>query len=362
VTTLLVCIKRRAGLSREDFNHYWRDVHGPLIRSCPEFLRYLRSYNQFHFVDANSPIAGMLGVESAYDGVAELTFNSPEAMAAAFNDPSYLEHIRPDEPNFVDVEGCLSFVTERRVVHCAGSEFAVPGAKLPTGQLRLHGYPVSNYFNIVRAALLEKRIPCEIVPSRAGQDPEVLAKSAMGKIPVLETAEGWLAETIAILEYLEDVFPEPNLYPPDAFSRARARQVINVVQMYVEAPARSLYPGVFMGGANDPATVTSAKQTLERAARALVRLVAPAPYLLGDRLTYTDLFAYYSLDLADRVTRTTYGESFVDQVGLGDWARLMSGRGSTRSVVADFKVAFPAYLIEKGAAYRGDARVIGEPL
>ena len=38
--------------------------------------------------------------------------HSPEEIEKAFNEPRYLEIIRPDELKFVDLEKCLSFVTE----------------------------------------------------------------------------------------------------------------------------------------------------------------------------------------------------------------------------------------------------------
>ena len=48
--------------------------------------------------------------------------------------------------------------------------------------MKLYGMPLSNYFNMVKHALLEKGIDFEIVPTPPGRDPEFLAKSPMGKI------------------------------------------------------------------------------------------------------------------------------------------------------------------------------------
>ena len=69
-------------------------------------------------------------------------------------------------------------------------------------RLRLHGHPVSNYVNIVRAALIEKQLDHDFVETGASQDEAFLAANPMGKIPVLETPHGWLGETVAILDYL----------------------------------------------------------------------------------------------------------------------------------------------------------------
>jgi glutathione S-transferase len=170
---------------------------------------------------------------------------------------------------------------------------------------------------------------------------------------VLEASEGWLAETVAILEYLEDAIEGPALHPADPFLRARGRQIMNIVQLYVEAPVRSLFPGVFLGGTNSAATVEAARSTLDRATAALDRLVAPAPFVLGEGLSDADLFAFYCLDLADRVTQFVWDRSVLHEIGWGrNWFAHMARRESSQVVLRDFETAFAAYLIEKGAAYR----------
>lgn len=222
--------------------------------------------------------------------------------------------------------------------------------------LRLHGYPVSNYFNIVRAALIEKGLPHEIVPTRAGRDEAFLAMNPMGKIPVLESPDGWIAETVAIVEYLDDRYPERLLRPADPGDRARARQIVNIVQIYVEAPVRSLFPGVFGGGANSAEAVAGARATIDRATGALARLMAPAPFLFGDAPSQADLFAFYNLDIADRVTRFVYGRSIRAEIaGIVDWHERMADRTSSHVVLADFESCFVQYLMDHGAPYRADA-------
>lgn len=220
-------------------------------------------------------------------------------------------------------------------------------------QFRLHGYPVSNFFNIAHAALIEKKAAFEVVTQRAGQDPEFLRMSPMGKIPFLETPHGFIAETVAILEYLEDAIATPRLHPDGIFERARVRQIVNVVQMYIEAPVRTLYPGVFMGGLNTDTSVAAAKTLLERGMRALKYLLSPGEFLLGDRLTYADLYAFYCLDIAERVSQFVFRASVLAAVeGLPYWAEAMAKRGSSRLVLANFETAFAGYLTEKNAVYR----------
>ncbi len=111
MVTLIVCIKRKEGMSREDFTRYWRDNHGPLVRSCASFTRYLTGYSQYH-LSGDGNAEAEFGVAGTYDGIARLEFRSAEDMERAFADPDYLANVRPDEPRFIDIAGCLSFVTE----------------------------------------------------------------------------------------------------------------------------------------------------------------------------------------------------------------------------------------------------------
>lgn len=217
--------------------------------------------------------------------------------------------------------------------------------------LRLHGYPVSNYVNTARAALIEKGLTFEMVVTGAAQDERFLGMNPMGKIPVLEDGGFFLGETVAILEYLDDLHGDPSLRPDDLRSRAHGRQIINVVQMYVEAPARTLFPGVFMGGRNSEDAEATARTALDRASLALRRLLAPSPFLLGERLSQADLFAFYNLDIVDRLTRFVFGRSIVEETGVADWHDRMTARESSRTVLADFETYFARYLADKHAAY-----------
>ena len=77
----------------------------------------------------------------------------------------------------------------------------------------------------VRIVLAEKSIPYETVEIDLGDRPAWLyAKNPLGKVPVLEEDGGFvLPESQVIMEYLEDRYLEPALWPPDAAERALGR-------------------------------------------------------------------------------------------------------------------------------------------
>src|ERR1700675_4638751 len=105
---LIICAKRKTGMTRKEFDAYWQNQHGPLVKSVPEFMRHVKKYVQCHIVENSAP----LGVAAPYDGVAELWFDSAEEIAQAFNEPRYLQIIRPDEHKFAELADCISFVTQ----------------------------------------------------------------------------------------------------------------------------------------------------------------------------------------------------------------------------------------------------------
>lgn len=105
---LIVFAVRKAGMTFEEFDDYWRDQHGPLVRSVTEFSRHIRKYVQSHRASSDVPLA----LEADYDGVAELWFDSTEDLNTAFTEPRYLEIIRADELKFVDLEKSVSIVCE----------------------------------------------------------------------------------------------------------------------------------------------------------------------------------------------------------------------------------------------------------
>ncbi len=105
--------------------------------------------------------------------------------------------------------------------------------------MKLYSYWRSTSSWRVRIALHHKQIPFEYVPINllAGQQvsAEHRARSPMAKIPVLELDDGkLLTESMAILEFLEEVYPTPPLLPGDSYLRARARMLAEMVNSGIQ--------------------------------------------------------------------------------------------------------------------------------
>lgn len=210
--------------------------------------------------------------------------------------------------------------------------------------LRLHGFAVSNYFNMARMALLEKGAEFEVVETYPSQDASFLARSPLGKVPCLETGNGFLSETSVMLEYIEEVLPSPAFLPRDAFRRAQVRQAIRMMELYVELPARRLYPGVFFGGSNAEATVAEVEPVLRKAMSGLRGVLRCSPFVMGEELTLADFFAAFTFSLAGTVARKVYDWDLVAEVpGLGEALARINERDSARAIHADMKAAMAAF-------------------
>jgi len=201
--------------------------------------------------------------------------------------------------------------------------------------IKLHGFSVSNYCNVVRLALLEKGVEFEFVTTASSQEADFLTKSPMGKIPLLETDQGFLSETSVILDYIEDTQAGPAFYPQDPFERARVKQLIKILELYIELPARSCYPEAFFGGTVSNEVKAKAQETLVKGVRAVQQLASFSPYLAGSSKSYADFMFMYSMDLASVVAEKLLdldvwavmpeGLALLQTLNSGEHARVVNG-------------------------------------
>lgn len=208
--------------------------------------------------------------------------------------------------------------------------------------MKLHGLPLSNYYNMAKHAVLMKGIACEFIQTRPSQEADYLHKSPMGKIPLLETDQGYLTETDAILDYLDEAFPGPKLFPQDPFARAKVRQLMKVQELYIETPVHNLIGVIF--GRDVPQHVKDASQPeARRGLAALGRLVKFGPWIAGGEFSAADIVVFYSFVLSNRLTKLTYGWDMLAEVpGLAAWYERFSALELTRQILADNQAAAEA--------------------
>ena len=206
--------------------------------------------------------------------------------------------------------------------------------------LTLCGFPLSNYYNKVKLALLEKNVPfVEERIALGARDEVVLGASPLGKVPFIRTPHGTLCESQAIVDYLEAEFPEPPLVPSDPWARAKVAELVTFVDLHLELVARELYPQAFFGGTVSDANKERVRKLLTRNVAAFRRLAKFTPYLAGETFTQADCAGYVSLPLVALSSKIVLGEDLLAAGGVDwkDYVKLIAPRPSAQRVDADRK-------------------------
>ncbi|MFJ4193655.1 glutathione S-transferase family protein [Pseudomonas sp. NPDC089534] len=210
---------------------------------------------------------------------------------------------------------------------------------------KLYGFAVSNYYNMVKLALLEKGLPFEEVTFYPTQTPEALAISPRGKVPVLGAEQGYINETAVILEYLEQAGKGTPLLPADPFGRAQVLALAKEIELYIELPGRACYGEAFFGATVPEAIKEKTKAELLLGFAALGRHGKFAPYVAGDRLSVADLYFLYSVPLACAVGQKLFGVDLLAEMPKAKaLLQRLEENPHVQKIAADKEAAMPAFL------------------
>jgi len=146
----------------------------------------------------------------------------------------------------------------------------------------------------VRWALALKRVEYDavFVDVASGEHQAVLAPlNPMLQVPTLELDDGRiLAESVAIIEWLEETIPAPPLLPDDPLRRARARQLVQLVNAGIHPLQNTMVRKVL--SPDDEVQRAWARRWIERGLAAYETHVRAEPgrFSLGDQITMADLY------------------------------------------------------------------------
>jgi len=211
--------------------------------------------------------------------------------------------------------------------------------------LKLYGFCVSNYYNMVKLALLEKGLPFEEVLFYPGPSPEALAISPRGKVPVLGVEQGFVNETAIILEYIEQSQKGMPLLPSDPFERAQVLALAKEIELYIELPGRMCYGEAFFGMQVPEAIKERTKSELMLGFASLARHGKFSPYVAGDSLSIADLYFLYSVPLACAVGQKLYGlDLLADMPAAKALLERLEKNPNVQRIAADKEAAMPAFM------------------
>ena len=208
--------------------------------------------------------------------------------------------------------------------------------------ITLCGMAISNYYNKVKLALLEKGIAFEEEHVKTGSKEEaVLSCSPLGKVPFIRTPHGPLCESEAIMSYLEAIQPNPPLLPADPYAAAKVRELSIFVDLHLELVARELYAQAFFGATVSEDTKVSVRRRLGKNIPAFKRLAKFSPYVAGDAFTQADCAAWPHLPLVGMASRLVFGEDMLlaHDVDWKSYAAVIGQRPHAQTVASDRKAA-----------------------
>lgn len=222
--------------------------------------------------------------------------------------------------------------------------------------IKLHGFSSSNYYNVPKLALLEKGVEFEEVLSYTGvgakYKPEYLDKSPLGKVPALETPEGFISESRAILDYIEAMYPQEPLLPASPFQRAKVQELAQFIELYFELAARRMIPNLLSGTQPNASVLKEFDTNIHKATAALAKLSSFESFAYGDSFTLADVAAILNLPVVRNVGKRFLDEDPLSAVpGLDEYCARMEERPHVKTIRADAKADSPGFMAHLKALY-----------
>jgi uncharacterized protein (TIGR02118 family) len=104
---IITLLRRKDGMTHEEFVRHWEEVHAPMLREIPEIRRYVQS----HIVSERpSPVAT---IEGEVDGIVELWYDDLETLARVWASPA-VSALAEDTRRFIGA--MKSFIIDEKVL------------------------------------------------------------------------------------------------------------------------------------------------------------------------------------------------------------------------------------------------------
>jgi len=174
--------------------------------------------------------------------------------------------------------------------------------------VKIYDFPFAPNPHKLRIYLAEKglKIPLERVDVRAGdnQRPEFLAKNPMGALPVLELDDGFcLTESLAIIEYLEELHPDPPMIGTEPLERARVRELERFAEMSILNRITQIFMNtspIFVHRRQVAQAAEQARAALPAALRLIDARIGAHRFVAGDKPSIADCTLFAAFEHAER--------------------------------------------------------------
>lgn len=162
-------------------------------------------------------------------------------------------------------------------------------------EVTLYGVPQSTFVRTARMAMEEKGVAYDLQPVDLA-DPAYEAVHPFRRMPAFRHGDLRLFETLAITNYVDDVFAGPRLRPADPRNRALMNQWISAVNDYIVKDVTRRYIVEYVlrpsgpDGKPDAAKIKEALVDVRHHLGVIDRALERAAYLAGGEVTLADLF------------------------------------------------------------------------
>lgn len=170
-----------------------------------------------------------------------------------------------------------------------------------------------------------------------------MRRNPAGKVPVLKLDGMTMSESTAIVEYLEEAYPEPALLPRGAPARFEARRIAVWFddKFHHEVTSKLLYERVHkkvMGqGYPDSKNIKAGAQRIKYHLDYMAWLLDQRRWLAGDQMSIADFAAAAHLSALDYISDVDWNRHEV----VKDWYAKIKSRPAFRSILADQVPGFP---------------------
>ena len=210
--------------------------------------------------------------------------------------------------------------------------------------LRLYHFALSPFSRKVRLSLAEKRIEVELVEERYWeQSAEFLRRNPAGMVPILRLDSKNYTESTAICEYLEDLYPTPELMPKDIAEKYEVRRLVDWFddKFYNEVTKKLLNERLIKKisgeGYPDSKNVKKGAKGIKYHLDYMAWLLERRRWLAGDIMTLADFSAAAQLSCLDYLSDVDWNRS----VAVKDWYAKIKSRPAFRNILADQVPGFP---------------------
>jgi len=204
---------------------------------------------------------------------------------------------------------------------------------------------LSPFCRAVRIALAEKGIEFTLRAENIWERrEEFLALNPAGEVPVLVEPEGAaISGSSVILEYIDEIKPEPALLGASPFVRAEARRLVDWFDGKFNAEVTENLLGEkmmkrFLGlGEPDAVAIRAGYKNLRYHLQYIAYLTERRNWLAGDELSYADIAAAAHLSSLDYINEVPWD----DHEAVKTWYARIKSRPSFRNLLSDKIPGFP---------------------